>query len=594
MMLATLALTGCTDFLTKEPETDLAPGTFFASEAELELWTNGFYSMFNGPDDDALAVSDIHIARTLNNVQQGTRSAATESWSWGGLRKINYFLEHSSNCTDENIRARFDGVAYFFRGMFYFQRVRRYGDVPYYDYVISDTDWGSLRKPRDSRGYVMQRVMEDFDRAIEMLPDAWPSEPLYHVSKDAARAMKARAAIYEGTFRKYHGIPDEEYDGGLLLSADYFLQQAADAARQVIGTGRYALYKDNPNKLGPYREFFCLEDANAKETILAMRFNKDVLVRHGVQFTYRNQRHSMTRPFTYHYLMADGSRVQDQPGWETMLYAEQFKERDPRMAQTLMAPGYVALNAKSETLEDLKTYDRTGYRIIKFISDETHDSASSSTTDWSILRYPEVLLIYAEAQAELGLLTADDVVATIDVIRDRVGMPRLDMARANADPDPWLASYYPHVPEGPNKGVILEIRRERTIELCCEGQRQWDMFRWKEGCQLSPASNTEGGYIGCYFPSLGEYDMNGDGKPDLCLWSGKKPSTSCENLLEVGEGKDVELSNGDSGYVICFGSQTYKWNEDRDYLWPIPADQRIATQGALTQNPGYEDGLTFE
>lgn len=594
-MLSVGILSSCEDFLTKEPETNLSPDTFFRSEAELELWTNRFYNLLSGPDDDGIQVSDIQISKSLSTVQQGTRSPATESWNgvWDYLRYINYYLEHSSNCTDESIRNRYDGVAYFFRGLFYFEKVRKYGDVPYYDYVLSDTDWESLRKPRDSRGYVMQRVMEDLDRAIELLPDSWPSDPLYRLSKNAARALKARAALYEGTFRKYHGIADESY-GDITLSADYFLSQAADAASEVMATGKYSLYKDNALNLNaPYREFFILEDGDARETILSMRFNSDVLIRHGIQFTYRNMRHSMTRAFTSHYLMADGSRFQDQPGYETMSYAEQFRNRDPRMAQTLMAPGYVDLNGVDEVVEDLKTYDMTGYRIIKFISDDTHNGATTSTTDWSVFRYPEILLIYAEARAELGTLTQDDIRQTIDVIRDRVGMSGLDMAAANAQPDPWLLSYYPHVTKSANTGVILEIRRERTIELCCEGQRQWDMFRWKEGAQLSPASNTEGGFLGCYFPALGEYDMNGDGKNDLCLWSGTKPATTCDTTLEVGEGKDLQLTEGTKGYVTCFSSQTYLWNEDRDYLWPIPTDQRVATQGALTQNPGYSDGLSF-
>lgn len=594
-VLAAAMLSSCEDFLTKEPETNLSPDTFFRSEAELELWTNRFYNLLSGPDDDGVQVSDIHISKSLSSVQQGTRSPATESWSgvWDYLRYINYYLEHSSNCTDETVRKRYDGVAYFFRGLFYFEKVRKYGDVPYYDYVISDTDWESLRKPRDSRGYVMQRVMEDLDRAIEMLPDSWPSDALYRLSKNAARALKARAALYEGTFRKYHGIADESY-GDKTLSADYFLSLAEKAASEIIATGKYSLYKDNALKLNaPYREFFILEDGDARETILSMRFNSDILVRHGIQFTYRNMRHSMTRAFTDHYLMADGSRFQDQPGHETMSYGEQFRNRDPRMAQTLMAPGYVDLNGVDEVIEDLKTYDMTGYRIIKFISDDTHNGATTSTTDWSVFRYPEILLIYAEARAELGTLTKEDIHNTIDVIRDRVGMDGLDMDAANATPDPWLLSYYPHVTRSANTGVILEIRRERTIELCCEGQRLWDMFRWKEGAQLAPASNSEQGFLGCYFPGLGEYDMNGDGKNDLCLWSGTKPSTTCDTALEVGEGKDIQLTEGTKGYVTCFSSQTYTWDEERDYLWPIPTDQRVATQGALSQNPGYNDGLNF-
>ena len=355
-----LALSGCDDFLTKEPETNLSPNTFFSSEAELELWTNRFYSLFAGPDTDAIQVSDIQIAKNLSSVQQGTRSPATENWgtsAWAYLRYINYYLERSGNCPDETIRQRCDGVAYFFRALFYFEKVRKYGDIPYYDFVIPSNDWASLKRPRDSRGFVMKKVMEDLDRAITDLPDNWPSDALYRLSKNAARAMKARAALYEGTFRKYHGIADETIDG-VTISADYFLQLAADAAWAVMEQNKYSLYKGNTLKLdAPYREYFILEDGDAKETILSMRFNADILVRHGIQFTFRNMRHSATQRLVNHYLMADGSKIQDQPGYETMTYNQQFQNRDPRMAQTLMAPGYVDLNGIDEVIEDCKSYD---------------------------------------------------------------------------------------------------------------------------------------------------------------------------------------------------------------------------------------------
>ena len=205
------------------------------------------------------------------------------------------------------------------------------------------------------------------------------------------------------------------------------------------------------------------------------------------------------------------------------------------------------------------------------------------------------MLNYAEAKAELGTLTQEDIDLAIKPLRDRAGVANLSLTKANASPDPYLASPetgYANV-TGDNKGVILEIRRERTVELPCEGLRQWDMLRWKEGAQLVPSSNGLDGFLGCYFPSLGEYDMNGDGKMDLCLWSGTKPATTCDAMLEIGEGKDAQLTEGTSGYIVCFRGRTYKWEEGRDYLWPIPTDQRVATGGALSQNPGYEDGLSF-
>lgn len=607
--LSVLAFSSCEGFLDKFPETSLSPETFYTSEKELELATNGFYTMLPSPDnttDGALQDNDLEYHVALSSLQMGNRSAENESWSsstWSNLRALNYYLEHSVNCTSEDIRKKYDGVAYFFRAMFYYEKVRKYGDIPWYDHVISANDKASLYRARDSRGFVMQKIMEDLDKAIDGLPVTW-TEGVYRINKYAAYAFKSRVALFEGTWRKYHDVPDETYtkeDGTqMTLSSEYFLTQAADAAKAVIDYGKYKMYKGETIVKGqPYRDFFVLEDAETSETILSRRYlyTDEMNIRHGVQFKYKNQRHSLTRALAYHYLMADGTPFQSQEGWQTMQYNQEFKNRDPRMAQTIAAPDYVAVGTDASTkyYPSCKDYDRSGYRPIKYFSDDTHDGAGTSTTDYAIFRYGEVLLNYAEAKAELGEADQTVIDQTVNVIRARVGMPALDVVKANGAPDAFLSSYYTdkHL-DGPDKGLILEIRRERTVELVNEGFRLWDMLRWHEGQQLCPASNTLGpGFIGCWFPGLGEYDMNNDGTPDLCIYTGTKPSTDCENTLDVSEGKENTLSEGTSGYLIQFKDQSYKW-EEKDYLYPIPVKQiqiypkdEATGESVLTQNPGY-------
>lgn len=607
--LSVLAFSSCEGFLDKFPETSLSPETFYTSEKELELATNGFYTMLPSPDnttDGALQDNDLEYHVALSSLQMGNRSAENETWSsstWSNLRALNYYLEHSVNCTSEDIRKKYDGVAYFFRAMFYYEKVRKYGDIPWYDHVISANDKASLYRARDSRGFVMQKIMEDLDKAIDGLPVTW-TEGVYRINKYAAYAFKSRVALFEGAWRKYHDVPDETYtkDDGtqLTLSSEYFLRQSADAAKAVIDYGKYKMYKGETIVKGqPYRDFFVLEDAETSETILSRRYlyTDEMNIRHGVQFKYKNQRHSLTRALAYHYLMADGTPFQSQEGWQTMQYNQEFKNRDPRMAQTIAAPDYVAVGTDASTkyYPSCKDYDRSGYRPIKYFSDDTHDGAGTSTTDYAIFRYGEVLLNYAEAKAELGEADQTVIDQTVNVIRARVGMPALDVTKANGTPDAFLSSYYTdkHL-DGPDKGLILEIRRERTVELVNEGFRLWDMLRWHEGQQLCPASNTLGpGFIGCWFPGLGEYDMNNDGTPDLCIYTGTKPSTDCENTLDVSEGKENTLSEGTSGYLIQFKDQSYKW-EEKDYLYPIPVKQiqiypkdEATGESVLTQNPGY-------
>ena len=427
---------------------------------------------------------------------------------------------------------------------------------------------------------------------------------MYRVSKYAAYAFKSRVALFEGTWRKYHDVPDETYtkeDGTqITLSSEYFLQQAADAAKAVIDYGKYKMYKGETVVKGqPYRDYFVLEDAETSETIFARRFlyTAEMNIRHGVQFSYKNMRYSLTRALAYHYLMADGTPFQNQKGWQTMQFGQEFTGRDPRMAQTIAAPDYVAVGTDASTkyYPNCKDYERSGYRPIKYFSDDTHDGAGTSTTDYAIIRYGEVLLNYAEAKAELGQADQAVIDQTINAIRARVNMPALDVAKADAAPDAFLSSYYTdkHL-EGPDKGLILEIRRERTVELVNEGFRLWDMLRWHEGQQLCPGSNTLGpGFIGCWFPGLGEYDMNNDGTPDLCIYSGTAPATDCENTLNVTDGKENTLSEGTSGYLVQFKDQNYKW-EEKDYLYPIPVKQiqiypkdEETGKSVLTQNPGY-------
>lgn len=389
--LSVLAFSSCEGFLDKFPETSLSPETFYTSEKELELATNGFYTMLPSPDnttDGALQDNDLEYHVALSSLQMGNRSAENESWSsgtWSNLRSLNYYLEHSVNCTSEDIRKKYDGVAYFFRAMFYYEKVRKYGDIPWYDHVISANDKASLYRARDSRGFVMQKIMEDLDKAIDGLPVTW-TEGVYRINKYAAYAFKSRVALFEGTWRKYHDVPDETYmkDDGtqLTLSSEYFLRQSADAAKAVIDYGKYKMYKGETIVKGqPYRDFFVLEDAETSETILSRRYlyTDEMNIRHGVQFKYKNQRHSLTKALAYHYLMADGTPFQSQEGWQTMQYNQEFKNRDPRMAQTIAAPDYVAVGTDASTkyYPSCKDYDRSGYRPIKYFSDAAGGPDSS-------------------------------------------------------------------------------------------------------------------------------------------------------------------------------------------------------------------------
>jgi hypothetical protein len=254
-----------------------------------------------------------------------------------------------------------------------------------------------------------------------------------------------------------------------------------------------------------------------------------------------------------------------------------------------MCPGYIQKGATAVTACGFTSH--TGYQPIKFVPEASKCISSSDDVDWALLRAAEVYLNYAEAKAELaalgkGTITQADLDKSINKIRKRAKMPNLVLADANANPCIYMESCYPNVDKGANKGIILEIRRERTIELALEQpDRSWDMFRWKEAKQCLQSVQP---WYGVYIPALGKYDTSGDGVADVeFIQEGSAVK------LKVGSStSEVTLSNVTSGYIVAYAAANYGtlWDDSRDYLWPIPASQRELNPN-LTQNPGYVDGV---
>ena len=213
-----------------------------------------------------------------------------------------------------------------------------------------------------------------------------------------------------------------------------------------------------------------------------------------------------------------------------------------------------------------------------------------SACDLPVFRYAEVLLNYAEAKAEAGTVSQGDLDISVNELRKRVGMPPMIMSEVNSNPDWYLLSPetgFTNV-DGSNIGLILEIRRERTVELAVEGFRWDDLMRWKAGyCIDQPIT-------GLYFPGPGEYDLSGDGKTDVIIYSenGSKPDAP-SGVLVLRLNHDVKLTGGSKGYLNPHRDVLRTpFNENRDYLYPIPPAERSLNPN-LTQNPGWDDGLTL-
>ena len=583
-MLSILA--SCTD-IDQVPEDRLSPDTYFMSEAELAQFTNSFYSLepqvgaFKWFGEQSEFIQSTTLAREI----MGTRPLPTASgdvgWTWTTLRDINYYLQNSHNCPDVSARNRYDGVAYFFRAFFYYNMLTKFGDVPWYDTPVGSADTELLCKPRDSRDVIINHIIDDCDKAFElMLPYG---KKTTEVCAWTALALKSRATLFEGTFRKYHA---GTVFNSQSLSGDELLKICAETSLKLMNEGGYSLYQAGPE---PYRDLFATLQPRSEEVIWARIYGEQIGGKHNANDDSKTRFISMTKRFVNLYLKTDGSRFTDNPDWQTMQYTDECNGRDPRMAQTVLCPGYMQMGQTKVQAPNLNSTQGC-YQFIKYVMSDDFDAYNQSRASMPIFRLAEIYLNYAEALAELGTLTQKDLDISINKLRDRVSMPHLDMAEANARPDTYMMSEewgYPNVTRSANTGVILEVRRERMIELALELVHYNDILRWREG------KVYEKPFYGMYFPGPGKYDLTGDGKANVCIYTGKKPGGIGLKFLEIN--KDIFLSEGDHGFAIRYGSDAFKrnWHEDRDYLYGIPTNERSLSGGALTQNPGWNDGLNF-
>ena len=579
-----LGFSSCDDSLDLNPKDKVSEADYFKTAEDLELFSNPYYNnmLDKSPYDED---NDYYVQKSLSAEQRGgnyrTIPNSGSGWSWGDLRRINSLLARVDRCPDEAAVIKYTALSRMFRAFFYFEKVKRFGNVPWYDKELGSSD-PDLYKTQDSRELVMSNMIDDIDYAIEFLPDRKdePDAP-YRATKWAALALKAQFCLFEGTYRKYHGISLEG------RSADEYLQLAADAAKELIEEGPYKLYSTNkPDE--DYLNMFAAEDANKDEYILAIRFSFATKLYHNAtaaSLVASQGRPGFTRKAVNMYLMKDGTRFTDKAGWQEMQFGEEMAGRDPRLAQTVRCPGYHRIGETKVLSPDFGVCT-TGYSPVKFVQNPKDanggvDRVETSTADLPVYRLAEVMLNYAEAKAELGTLTQDDLDLSVKLIRDRVAMPGIDLDEANRNPDPYLAAMYPAV-QGGNKGVILEIRRERRIELAMEGLRYDDIMRWKAGALFIPS------FHGAYFPGTGGYDLNGDGKNEIYLYVDNRPPTPLlRGAKPLKIGLDVFLSNGTSGYLVANIDRVKSWNEQRDYLAPIPSTALVLNPN-LEQNPYWD------
>ena len=584
--LYALALTSCDSFLNCEPENSFSSEGFLESESDLRLYSNGFLQSFL-PSEETIAwggdqYADFCATRSsttflIGDTWDDTQQGGWGTGDWGDLRQINYFLDNQPNAKGKVTDAIYlhnEGVGRFWRAYFYYGMVRTFGDVPWYETTLDVDNRDELYKPRDKREVVMDKILKDLDFACtNCSTDKTLTESSTLITKWVALALKSRICLFEGTYRKYHT------ELGLQSSAEKFLRASITASEELMTKGPYKLLNTGDVET-QYRSLFTSEELNTTEVIWGIAFKKDLRM-HSITWKLFSASFganwSLVRPFVNMYLMRDGNRFTDRTDYATMQYMDEFQNRDCRLMQTVISPSYQR-KISGTVKQDAPNFSMTstGYQLIKWaIDDDVHVGKATANNSIPIFRYAEVLLNYAEAKAELG--ECDETVwnATVKPLRERAGVE----GKIPATYDPYVAAYFKN--QTTDKWV-LEVRRERGVELAFEGVRYDDIMRWKQGGLI------ENVWQGIYIPQKGEaYDLNGDGIKDVAVVDKEPPAgEKIKGVQYVVIGKTNRLSEGDHGYIEFGFSQGRKW-DDKKYFRPIPLTATQINPALLPQNPGW-------
>lgn len=565
------------DFLNRYPQDRISPDLFFKSEEDLALYVNGLLDLpgtneyFGDQSSDNMATT---AAIEVKNIITGSPSSQniTSGWDWIRLRDINYFLDnYDKAATTQEVKDHYAGLARYYRAAFYFGMVKRYSDVPWYGQALNHDDTTQLYKPRDPRALVVDSIMADIDFAATHVkssvpsgtPDIWAVKMLY-----------ARIALYEGTYRKYHP------ELGLQSTAARFLDTARITAKDIISSGKFSIHNTGKPEQD-YAALFGSQDLlSNKEMILARPYDANKSGSGNINSTvFGDYEQSPARDLVQTYLMRDGSRFTDIAGYDRLQFVAEFRNRDPRLQQTLAGPGFIRVNDPRPYIQRLNK-NFTGYHQLKGYVNLS-DNTVAGSVDFPVYRYAEALLVYAEALAELGTLTQTDLDQSVNLLRARADIPPMSLAASNANPDPVQRAKY--AVTGPMTGAILEIRRERRVELAMEGYRYDDLMRWHAGKLLEKIPE------GMYFPGLGKYDLTGDGVEDIFL-IGKDQDIPAEDKKEknslgitliyyktgsIGDNVTVYLRNGSAGGAVVTETNKRDFKEPKYYYRPVPYTQVV-------------------
>lgn len=580
-LLVILMLASCNnDFLERYPLDEISAETFWNTENDLKVYNNRIYDQARNDNDVPILmghhngfsshrwgiwyideftdnIAPTHARHTRYQQVRAGKHTIPDSPQWFGwrdggwsfIRTINIGLENYGKAQiPQELIDQYAAEARLFRAWFYADKVSKFGDVPWIDKELN-IDSPELYAERTDRSEVMANVLADLKFATANLPDDWgDGGGPGRLNRWGALLVMSRICLFEGTWQKYHGGSD----------SGTWLQEAAKAAKEIMDNGPYSIFSTgDPDNDYNAIHHMTSDLTGVSEVMYWRRYERGIFTNH-VQSYHRSYNGGATKSMVEDYLCTDGQPISTSPLYQGDATIEDvFMNRDPRLRQTVLHPDDVGKYAYGNF--DTRPYPRlvgmeggqrinTGYHIIKVYDVNTaHATYNTSDTPAIILRYAEVLLNYAEALAELGSLNQGDLDISINLLRDRVGMPHMTM---DVQMDPRYA----------NDGVsalISEIRRERRVELFMEGFRYDDLRRWKQGKKLE--------------------------QPDLGIrWD--------EAAIARYEGANVQSMMVEGvPYINVYANTDWAdpvFDEGKHYLWPIPLSA-ISQNPAITQNPGW-------